>query len=262
MTYAKGYQLQRLVDLNLQYAIDPATGQPKLSTINGMPMYTGTSAALRPNHYYGKVILNISDGYSEYYGAVLTLQRRLGERLYGFVSVTYSEDRDSDSNERNYAGIQFEDVNNRANQWSYANRDQRWKFAVNGVWDTPWWGLSLSGVWRYLSGSPFTPVTTSDANADGNFTDRPTINGVHLDRNSYRNPFYSSIDLRLQKQFGLGPGKVSVIFQCFNCANGANESGPFPTSTWGNGQTPVSTFGATTVTNNTRTYQAALRYDF
>lgn len=262
MTYAKGYQLQRLVDLNLQYAIDPATGQPKLSTINGMPMYTGTSAALRPNHYYGKVILNISDGYSEYYGAVLTLQRRLGERLYGFVSVTYSEDRDSDSNERNYAGIQFEDVNNRANQWSYANRDQRWKFAVNGVWDTPWWGLSLSGVWRYLSGSPFTPVTTSDANADGNFTDRPTINGVHLDRNSYRNPFYSSIDLRLQKQFGLGPGKVSVIFQCFNCANGANESGPFPTSTWGNGQTPGSTFGATTVTNNTRTYQAALRYDF
>ena len=68
--------------------------------------------------------------------------------------------------------------------------------------------------------------------------------------------------MRLQKQFNAGPGKVSVIFQCFNCLNDANQTGPFPTSTWGNAQTPVSTFGATTITNTTRTYQAALRYDF
>lgn len=262
LTYAKGYQLQRLSDLNLQYAIDPATGQVKLSPINGMPMFTGTTAALRPNHYYGKVILNMSDGYSQYYGAILTLQRRFTERLFGFVSVTYSVDKDTDSNERNYAGIQFEDVNNLANQWGYSVRDQRWKWAVNGVWNTPWWGLSLSGVWRYASGQPFTPTTSSDANADGNFNDRPTINGVHLARNSFRNPFYASIDLRLQKSFGLGPGKVAVIVQCFNCVNDPNRTGPFPTSTWGNNQTPNSTFGATSVTSNTRTFQFALRYDF
>jgi hypothetical protein len=175
-TYAKGYQLQRLTDLNLQYEIDPATGQPKLSTVNGRPVYSKT----RPNTQYGKVILNVADAYSEYKGVILTMHRRFTERVFGFVSVTYSEDRDSDDNERNYAGVQFEDVNNRAAQWGYSRRDQRWKWAVNGVWNTPWWDISLSGVWRYSSGYPYTPVTSSDVNQDNFFNDRPTIDGEHL----------------------------------------------------------------------------------
>jgi hypothetical protein len=258
-TYAKGYQLQRLTDLNLQYDIDPATGQPKLSPVNGMPIYSKT----RPNTNYGKVILNVADAYSKYYGVILTMHRRFTERLFGFVSATYSVDKDIDDNERNYAGAQFEDVNNRANQWGYSRRDQRWKWAVNGVWNTPWWGLTASGVWRYASGYPFTPVTSTDVNQDNFYNDRPTINGVHLARDSYRWPIFSSIDLRLMKAFNINPGKVSVIVECFNCANDANRSGGFAaTSTWGNGQTPVSTFGSTSFTNNTRTFQFALRYDF
>jgi hypothetical protein len=258
VTYAKGYQLQRLTDLNLQYAIDPATGQPKLSPIDGIPVYSTT----RPNPYYGKVILNMSDAYSKYYGIILTMHRRFTERLFGFVSATYSVDKDTDDNERNYAGVQFEDVNNRAAQWGYSRRDQRWKWAVNGVWNSPWWGLTASGVWRYASGYPFTAVTTSDANSDNFFNDRPTINGVHLARNSYRWPIFSSIDLRLMKGFNINPGRVSVIVECFNCVNDPNYYSTSTTSTWGNGQTPASTFGSTSPTNSTRTFQFALRYDF
>jgi Carboxypeptidase regulatory-like domain/TonB dependent receptor-like, beta-barrel len=258
VTYAKGHQLQRLSDWNLQYEIDPATGQPKKSTVNGMPVYSKT----RPNTQYGKVIVNISDAYSEYFGTILTIQRRFTERVFGFVSVTYSKDKDIDDNERNYAGVQFEDVNNRANQWGYSRRDQTWKYAVSGVWNTPWWGLTASGVWRYLSGFPYTPVTSTDVNQDNFFNDRPTINGDHLARNSYRWPIFSTIDLRLMKAFTLDPGRLSVIVECFNCMNDPNYYNNSTTSTWGNGQTPVSTFGGTNPTNFTRTFQFALRFDF
>jgi hypothetical protein len=258
VTYAKGYQLQRLTDLNLQYDIDAATGQPKLSPINGRPMYSKT----RPNSYYGKVILNVADAYSEYFGTILTVQRRFTERVFGFISVTYSKDKDSDDNERNYAGVQFEDVNNRAAQWGYSRRDQTWKYAVSGVWNTPWWDITASGVWRYASGYPFTPVTTADANVDNFFNDRPTIDGDHLARNSYRWPIFSTIDLRLMKGIQINPGKLSVIVECFNCLNDPNYYSTSTTSTWGNGQTPVSTFRSVSPTNQVRTFQFALRYDF
>lgn len=256
-TYAKAANLERVIDMNLQYDIDPATGQPKLSTINGQPMFSKT----RPNTYYARITEYISDASSEYWGASLTLRQRFSTQLLGFLAVTYSKDKDNDSNERNYSGIQGENVQNLDAEWGYAIRDQRWKVALNGVWNTPWWGLSFSGVFRYLTGSPFTPATSSDANADSNFTDRPTIDGNHFARNSYRYPNFAALDLRLQKQFALGPGDVAVIVQCFNCTNNSNRG--IGNTTWGNLQTPAATFNKNNlVTIYPRTIELAVRYDF
>ncbi len=259
-TYAKGYQLERLTDLNLQYALNP-DGSVKLSPINGQPMFTGTSAAARPDHYYTSVREYVSDASAEYKAVVMTLRRRFTERLFGFLAVTYSIDKDNDSNERNYSGPTAEDQYDLNKNWGYSVRDQRWKIGLNGVWNTPWWGLSLSGTYYYNTGSPFTPYTTTDANADGNFTDRPTINGVHLARDSYRYPDSSGINLRVQKAFDVGPGKIGVIVECFNCSNNANKT--ITNTTWGDGQTPLATFDkANQPTSFVRTFQLALRYDF
>ena len=60
-------------------------------------------------------------------------------------AVTWSKDKDNDSNERNFSGIQAEDFNNLDLNYGYSNRDQRWKGVVNGVWESPFWGLGLSG---------------------------------------------------------------------------------------------------------------------
>jgi len=259
-TYAKGYQLERLTDANIQYQIDPATGQPVLAS-NGQPKYSST----RPDKYYARITEYVSDAHSEYSAVIMTLRRQFGERLFGFLAVTWSEDRDNDSNERNYSGIQAEDNHNLGSEWSWAIRDQRWKIALNGVWNTPWWGLSLSGIYHYYSGSPFTPYTSGDLNTDGNFTDRPTLaDGTHLDRNSYRYPYFASLDLRLQKAFGLGPGSLSIIAECFNCTNNANWS---VNTSWGsNTSTPGSSFNTHLLNSATiaipRTFQFALRYDF
>jgi hypothetical protein len=99
-------------------------------------------------------------------------------------------------------------------------------------------------------------------------TDRPTVDGVHFDRNSFRNDDYWRLDLRLQKSFNLGPGEVSLIAECFN----VTDEGYFYVSntTWGTGQEPLSTFGLTSYGLGSlsfggiapRTWQFAVRYDF
>lgn len=255
-TWAEATNLQRMTDYNLAYARNP-DGSIKLNSINGMPEFSST----RPNPYYGRVSAYVSDARSQYLAIAAVINRRFTESFFGFLSVTYSKDKDNDSNERNFAGFQVEDPYNLKNDWGYSVRDQRWKFALNSVWNTPWWGVSLSGTYRYITGAPFSATTQSDANRDGFTNDRPTINGVHQERNSFRFPDFSSLDLRLQKAFKIGPTKLALMADCFNCTNNANRG--ISNTIWGNAQTPAASFGVVnTVTGFPRTFQLGVRLDF
>jgi hypothetical protein len=249
LTYAEAKQLQRLTDVNRVYDGTIAS--------NGLPRYSST----RPNRFYGRITHSVSDAESEYTALTATLRRRYADNFSLYGSVTYSRDKDSDSNERNFAGIQAEDFNDLDLNWGYSNRDQRWRGVVNGVWDTPWWGIGLSGAFRYTTGSPYNATVGVDLNNDGeSTTDRPTVNGKHFERNSFRQPDYYSLDLRLSKGFHLGPGDISVFAECFNCTDAANR---FVTDTrWGTGQTPTATFGKEVGVGTPRTFQLAVRYDF
>ncbi|HPS79190.1 MAG TPA: TonB-dependent receptor [Thermoanaerobaculaceae bacterium] len=269
-TWAETINLERMGDYNLAYATNP-DGSIKRSTINGQPMYSST----RPNPYYGRVYAYLSDAFSQYYGVSAVLNRRFTDRLFGFLSVTWSKDKDNDSNERNYGSFQAEDVNNLNGSWGYSVRDQRWKFALSTVWNTPYWGISLSGNYRYLTGAPFTALTSSDANNDGYTNDRPgNPNGTqHIGRNTYRYPDYSALDIRLQKAFNIGPTKLALSIDCFNCTNNANWG--VANTTFGNYTDPatgqpklppppaVSTFNkALSPGNSPRTFQAGVRLEF
>ena len=138
--------------------------------------------------------------------------------------MTYSKDKDNDANERNFSGIQPEDFNDLDLNYGYSNRDQRWKGVVNGVWQSPYWGLGLSGSFRYSTGSPYTALAGRDLNNDGiSGTDRPTVNGEHFDRNSFRQPSFYELSLRLSKGFKVWEGNLQVFAECFNCTNAANR---------------------------------------
>ncbi len=250
-TYAETKQLQRLKDINRQY--DGTTAA------NGLPRYSSTAF---PFPFYGRITTSVSDGTSKYTALTGTLRRRLANNFAYYAALTYSKDKDNDSNERNFAGIQAEDYNNLDLNYAYSNRDQRWKGVVNGLWQSPWWGISLSGAYRYSTGSPYNATVNADQNNDGeSTTDRPTINGVHFDRNSFRQPASQILDLRVGKDFKVGPGSLSVFAECFNCTDAANRF--VPNTVWGTGQTPNATFGKKTgVTDTPRTFQLAARYDF
>jgi hypothetical protein len=255
ITYAEGNQLQRLTNFNRVYDGTLAA--------NGLPRYSST----RVFPAYNRIVMDVSDAESEYKAATLTLQRRYSSNYSLYGAVTWSEDRDNDSNERNFAGIQLEDYNNPDLNWGPSNRDQEWKVVLNGVWDTPLWGIGLAGSFRFATGSPFTPRANIDLNNDGESgTDRPTVNGVHLGRNSERFPDFWTLDMRLSKKFGIGAGNLAVFAECFNCSDretrsissnnqiiGSPTAPPFPRATFGVEDDFI---------RNPRTIQLGLRYDF
>jgi hypothetical protein len=248
-TYAKTYHLQRLKDLNRVYSGGTAP--------NGLPAYSTT----RPNIYYGRITTNVSDAQSIYDAISLQLSRRYAQNWSAGVVVTFSHDRDNDSNERNFAGIQAEDYNNIALNYGYSNRDQRWKLAANGIWDTPLWEISLSGSLRYQTGSTYNATANSDLNGDGEgTTDRPTVGGVHFGRNTFRQPDFTSLDLQIAKRFEIKPVGIQIAAQCFNCTNAGNR---FVTDTvWGTAETPRATFGQPIGVGTPLTGQVAIRVDF
>lgn len=253
LVYAEGHQLQRLTNINRQY--DGATAP------NGLPRYSRT---VFPYPFYGTIITSKSDAEAKYYAATLHLQRHFADRFSVQGGLTWSKDRDNDSNERNFSGIQAEDYNNLDLNWGYSNRDQTWKAGVSAVWDTPFWGVGLSGSYVYNTGSTRNPIANSDLNQDNvSGTDRPTnpANGNHFDRNSYRQPNFRSLNLRVSKAVRIGPGDLTGLVECFNCTNSAN---PFYLSNvWGtNGAAPASTFTNLNGVGTPRTFQLAARYDF
>jgi hypothetical protein len=260
-TYAKGHQLQRLTDINRVYSGATAP--------NGLPAYSST----RPLSAYGAVITDLSDAESKYKAVTATLQRRYANNFSLYGAVTWSKDRDNDSNERNFSGIQAEDFNNLGLNWGPSNRDQEWKANLNGVWDTPFWGIGLSGTFLYYSGSAFTPTAGSDLNNDAVAgTDRPTVNGHHLGRNSERFPDIWSTALRLSKKFGIGPVQLAAFAECFNCTDRTNKSISSNNRIYGSGLTPeqnprptfrvVDSLFATSGIFGPRTIQLGLRFDF
>jgi Carboxypeptidase regulatory-like domain/TonB dependent receptor/TonB-dependent Receptor Plug Domain len=256
-TWAETENLERLTDINIQYQRN-ADGSIALGP-NGMPRFSST----RPNPAYARVTTYTSDARSEYWALTATARRRFARGLRAYANVTYSQDKDNDSNERNFSGIQAEDVLNLDQSWGYSERDQRWRSNLTFIWDTPWWGIGLSGSYTYTSGQAYSARYGTDANNDGNNVDRPTIAGEHLPRNSFRQPDFSTLSLRLSKSFDIGPGDLTVFGECFNCADSANRSISTNNQIWGSAQTPAANFGVIDqVTLSPRTIQLAVRYDF
>ena len=267
-TYAKGYNLERLKDANRVY-------DGTLSA-NGQPHYS----SVRPNAFYGAIIQYTSDAKSLYYDITMVTQKRFSRNFSAGITATYSQDRDNDSNERNFSGIQAEDFNHLNTAYSWADRDRRWRTSINGVWSTQvtqWWNLGLAGSARFQTGTPFVPTANFDFNNDGqSATDRPTLNcatavecaatGKHLQRNSYRQPSTYAVDVRLQNGFRLGPGEFVLAVDCFNCTNTGNKF--ISSTTFGRvpnaagTQTPNAGFANPNNPGTPRTIQVSGRFDF
>jgi TonB-dependent receptor-like protein len=97
-------------------------------------------------------------------GITATFRRRFAQSFQAFAQVTY------------------------ADASSLPLSDQKWRAALDASWDTPWWGLALSGAYRLAAGE--------------------------------------QLDLRLGKSFPTGPGKVTLFAGCFNCTNRVNSTVP------------------------------------
>jgi len=209
-TYAKGTKLERLTDLNLGTPTQNAYGRLVFPTA-------------RPNPNYRMLAMYVSDAESRY--QALTLSARYEKPDSPFTAqiyYTYSQNRDNDSNERNFSGYATQNVQNLDGDWSYADTDRRHNLTGSFTYaEKRWTGLLFGITYHYISGSPYSLTAGSDLNRDGQTSnDRIYIGGFDSGRNSVRAASNTYIDMRVSRDFRFTKRvKFQVSADVFNVLN-------------------------------------------
>lgn len=208
-----GWSLQRRVDRNLAApVIDAATGYPRFT-------------AARPNPTIGIFSINESSAHSTYDALVVNLQRRFAKRYQVGFNYTLADNRDDDSNERNFSRETTLNPFDLKAEAGPSKQDVRHNFNFNGLVDLGA-GFTLSGILISRSGFPFTAVVGDDIQGDNNTdNDRAVINGRVVGRNTLRQPKFFNLDLRLLKSFNLGERtQLAFTAEFFNVTRASNKN--------------------------------------
>ena len=211
--HSSAWDLQRRVDRNLAApVIDAATGYPR---------FTGA----RPNPTIGIFSINESSAHSTYDALVVNLQRRFARHYQFGVNYTLADNRDDDSNERNFSRETTLNPFDLKAEAGPSKQDIRHNFNFNSVVDLGR-GFTISGILFARSGLPYTAVAGDDIQGDGNAdNDRAVINGRVVARNSFRQPNFFNLDLRLLKEFSLGESRrLAFTAEFFNVTRAANKN--------------------------------------
>lgn len=210
---ASAWNLQRRVDRNL--------GAPTMDAATGYPRFL----AARPNPTIGIFSINESSAHSTYDALVVNLQKRFARRYQVGLNYTLADNRDDDSNERNFSRETTLNPFDLKAEAGPSKQDIRHNFNVNGLIDLGA-GFTLSGIVIARSGLPYTAVVNDDIQNDNNTdNDRAVINGRVVPRNSFRQPNFFNLDLRLLKSFQLGEGRqLSFTAEFFNVTRASNKN--------------------------------------
>ncbi len=213
------WNLQRRIDRNLF----PPTIQP-----SGFPVFPVNSqgGTLRPNPNIGVFSVNESTAHSSYDALVFSIRRRFAKRFQFEANYTFAKNRDDDSNERNFSRETALNPFNLKIEAGPSKQDIRHNFNASGVVDLGW-GLTLSGILITRSGLPYTAriIDGDDFQNDGNdANDRAVINGLVTKRNSFRQPNFFNLDLRLLKSFKFSETKqLALSAEIFNVTRSPNR---------------------------------------
>lgn len=210
LLYADGENLQSNVDRNRTYVTDEF----------GRPI----ALPNRPNPEFNEIFVRESFGKSKYQAATLKLNKRFSGKYQLNAHYTWSEDRDTDSNERSATSVTSSFPNNPQYDWGFAERDVEHRYLVSGLVILPW-EIKLSGIYEYRSGRRFDPTDASFDFVACGFTSlgfncpnaRPVdANGNVLERNAFQNESISRFDIRLTKAFSFGNWELDLFAEVFN----------------------------------------------
>jgi hypothetical protein len=216
--YAKGENITRFINSN-----DPLLGTS--------PTVQAWSTGLGPGgtNGIGTLWTVTSTGRSRYYGYTFGLNKSLSDRYAFQAAYTYSKDRSDDDNERDPFTLRYARITDLDAEYGFSDRDQRHRFNTWFLWQAPW-DINVNARYSYRSPQPKSICGPSSINpfcppgADAtNFSDRLNTDGTVTRRNSARKDNkYSSLDLRLSKEFSLAPLTIEPIVEVFNVFNSDN----------------------------------------
>ncbi len=184
----------------------------------GRPLYSSA----RPNSALQQIFVRESIGTSEYKAATIGVRRRYNGRYQVQAHYTWSQDEDTDSNERSATDVTISDFTNPDYDYGLSDRDVENRFLVSGLVVLPL-EIRLSGVFEYKDGLPYSAVDPAFniQNYPGAVgpAARAVIGGSVVGRNTFRNESISRVDLRLAKLFDVGDWSFEVYGQAFNLLN-------------------------------------------
>jgi hypothetical protein len=218
LIYSRSRDLQSKQDQNLAPTDE--------LTVDGRTIYE--RGTVEPD--FGRIIMFRSDARATSRSVVLSAHKRFSNRWFLDASYTWSDIRDNGSNQTSLSrGFRFpEDQYNIEADWGPANFDVRHKIVISGGVYLPY-QFMISGYVFARSGFPYSAYHYHDLNGDGySESERAVIEaegGVyyHYPRNTFRQPWFYSTNLRLSKSFRLGRGtEIELIGEVFNLFDHAN----------------------------------------
>ena len=226
-TYANMRSLQRLFDIN----VAPASG----TAADGRLVYRNP----RPNANFNLIDRSEPTAKGMYNAVTFSAKKRWsgsgqwynrGLQFQAFYTTARS--KDDDSNERKSFDVNYQDWQNVAAEYTWSNNDVRHNFLMNATWALAG-DVQVGAIINARSGAPYSRVSSVDLNNDGapNGNDRQFIDGKDTGRNSFRQPKYYRLDLRISKAVRFGGNRsVELAADIFNAFNAENLFVSGPTS--------------------------------
>ena len=204
--------LERELDENLN---------PPIGTLNGNPVFPST----RPIAGVGRLLIEQSTAHSSYNGGFVSVRAPITTRSTLMASYTLSRTEDDDDSTNPYSPVTAVNPFSLHQERGYSLLDARNTLDLNAIFNLPL-GFKANPLLVARSGVPYTPIIGFDTSNDANdLNDRATVNGVSAERNSMRQPSFSSLDLRFVKDFTLkGEGHhLDLFMDVFNLAGAGNR---------------------------------------
>ena len=209
VVYAEGENLQSNVELNRTYTFDEF-GRPIASPV-------------RPDPNFNEIFTRQSIGESEYKAVTFKIDKRWNGKYQLQAHYTWSEDEDTDSNERSATGVSVSNPFDVNYDYGLSDRDVEHRFLLSGLVELAW-GIKVSGIFEFRSGTPWTAHDSSNDFAYCGFSSlgfncpdtRAVVNGSVVPRNGERNEDITRVDLRVTKAFEFGDWTLDVFAEAFN----------------------------------------------
>jgi hypothetical protein len=217
--HASMRHLPRLLDANLA----PASGRAE----DGRRIYTDP----RPDPRFERILRLESSARGSYDRLTLSVKRlwTTGDRWFNRglqlqAYYTLAMTRDDDSDETLFSLVGYQDWDHLEEEYTASDNDVRHSLKLSGTWQLAG-GVELGVVLIAASGRPYSLVSGLDLNMDGSgFNDRLFVDGRDSGRNSFRQPSYRTLDLRVSKTFGLGRDRqLELAADLFNALDNENR---------------------------------------
>jgi len=213
--YAKGENVTRFLNQN-----DPLLGNnPSVGAWSTGLGADGTNGI-------GTLWTVTSNARSRYWGWTVGLNKNLANRYAFQAYYTYSKDRSDDDNERDPFTLRYARITDLDAEYGFSDRDQRHRFNTWFLWQAPW-DINVNARYSFRSAQPqsLKPDGTPSSNPwmVAGPSDRIRPDGTIVTRNNGRKDNkYSSLDMRISKEFLIGGLTIEPIVEAFNLFNSDN----------------------------------------